>query len=126
MYAVNYTWCVWPVAGLVKLDLWFSFDLLDADDGGVGVGVVGRHVLAVGPTDVRLQRPPRLAQLVTDGTAHRIVQVRLNVVAHLGLVLVLAVADVAGPEHALAVGPHQSGHPVLDLLVQLHVVHSVY
>ena len=42
------------VGGLVKLDLWFSFDLLHADDGGVGVGVVGRHVLAVGPTDVRL------------------------------------------------------------------------
>ena len=71
--------------------------------------------------DVGLEGAPGLAQLVADRTLDKAVEVGLNVVAHLGLILVASVAHVALPHHALAVGAHKPAHPLVDLLVQVNV-----
>ncbi len=68
--------------------------------------------------NVRLERAPRLARDRTHRTLLEAVEVRLNVMLHLGLVLVLPVADEALPDRAPVPRTRQTLHFVRDQFVQ--------
>ena len=113
-----YTWSA--ETSSIKFNLWFHAPI--QLNNIVGHIVCRRcRVFSVAPSNVRLECAPSLAQLVADGTLDKTVEVRLDVVAHLGLVLIAPVAHVTLPDHPLAVGAHQPAHAVIDLLIQVNV-----
>ena len=101
-----------------------NFGLAPAPRRGLG-SRCHQGLLAVRASDMGLECAPGFAELIAHRTRDKAVEVGLNVVAHLGLVLVAAVAHVTAPQHPLPVGAHHPRHPLLDLLVEVGAAQHV-